>query len=83
MLKEHGIIALWVFGSVARGDARVDSNIDLFAKFDPWVRLSLVGLVSPRTELSELLGSSADLVERSALRLAVRETAEREAVRVL
>ncbi len=82
-LKEHGMTGLWVFGSVVRGDARADSDVDLFAEFDPNARLSLVSLASLRAELSELLGSSADLVERSALRLTVRETAEREAVRVL
>ncbi|WP_428391769.1 nucleotidyltransferase family protein [Lichenicoccus sp.] len=82
-LKAHGMTALWVFGSVARGTARADSDIDLFAEFNSKARLSLVGLASLRAELSELLGSSADLVERSALHASVRESAEREAVRVL
>jgi len=82
-LKQRGIIGLWVFGSVARGDARADSDVDLLAEFAPGAHLSLVGLASLRAELSDLLGASADLVERSALRATVREAAEREAVRVL
>ncbi len=79
-LKSRGIAGLMVFGSVARGEARPGSDVDLLAEFDPGVRLSLVGLASLRAELSDLLGTPADLVERSALRPGVREAAEREAV---
>jgi predicted nucleotidyltransferase len=82
-LRRRGITGLWVFGSVSRGDARADSDVDLVAEFDPSVRLSLVGLASLRAELSDLLGVPADLVERGALHAAVHEAVEREAIRVL
>jgi predicted nucleotidyltransferase len=82
-LRGRGITGLWVFGSVARGDAHPGSDVDLFAEFDPDIRLSLVGLASLRAELSELLGAEADLAERNTLRPAIRAAAEREAVRVL
>lgn len=82
-LMQRGITGLWVFGSVARGDARADSDVDLLAEFDAGAPLSLVGLASLRGELSDLLGAPADLVERGMLRPAVREAADREAVRVL
>jgi predicted nucleotidyltransferase len=82
-LRARGVTGLWVFGSVARGEAHPDSDVDLLAEFAPGTRLSLVGLASLRAELSDLLGAPADLMERGALRPAVREAAEREAVRVL
>ena len=75
--------SLWVFGSVARGDARPDGDVDLLAQFDLNASLSLVGLALLRADLSDLLEAPADLVERDVLRPAVREAAEREAVRVL
>ena len=81
-LKQRGLVRLWVFGSVARGAARADSDVDLMAEFDPAAEMSLVGLASLRADLSDLLHASADLVERSALRPAVRAAADREAVRV-
>ena len=81
-LKQRGLVGLWVFGSVARGDARADSDVDLMAEFDPAAEMSLVGLASLRADLSDLLHAPADLVERGALRLTVRAAADREAVRV-
>lgn len=83
LLRHRGMTGLWIFGSVARGDARVDSDIDLMAEFAPSANLSLVSLASLRAELSELLGAPADLVEREALYPAVRGAAEREGVRAL
>jgi predicted nucleotidyltransferase len=80
-LRTRGIASLSVFGSVARGDAQLGSDIDLLVDLDPTMPLSLVGLASLRAELSELLAAPVDLVEREALRPAVRQTAEREAVK--
>jgi predicted nucleotidyltransferase len=71
----------WVFGSVARGDANPGSDIDLLADLDPMMPLSLVGLASLHAELSELLAAPVDLAEREVLRPAVRQTAERDAVK--
>ena len=80
-LRARGIASLSVFGSVARGDTRPGSDVDLLADLDPAAHLSLVGLSSLRADLSDLLGAPADLVERGALRPGGREAAEREAVR--
>lgn len=83
LLEDRGVAGLWVFGSVARGEAGRDSDVDLFADFRPDRRPSLVGLSSLRADLSDLLGATADVVERAMLHPRVREAAERDAVRVL
>jgi predicted nucleotidyltransferase len=80
-LRRRGIAGLWVFGSVARGEARPDSDVDLVAEFDPVARVSLTGLASLRADLSDMLATPADLAEWRILRPPVRERAEREAVR--
>jgi predicted nucleotidyltransferase len=82
-LTARGVTGLWVFGSVARGDAQADSDIDLLAEFDAKAPVSIVSLASLRAELSELLGVPADLVERRLLNPALRQTADRDAVQVL
>jgi predicted nucleotidyltransferase len=81
-LQRCGIASLWVFGSVVRGDAHAGSDVDLFAEFDPDVKLSHVRLSSLRAELEDLLSAPVDLVERSTFHPEVSETAERDAVQV-
>ena len=81
-LRARGVAGLLVFGSVARGDARAGSDVDLLADFAAGAGPSLVGLASLRADLADALGVPADLVDRAALRPDVLAEAEQEAVRV-
>ena len=80
--RSAGVSRVRVFGSVARGEAKLDSDIDLIAEFAPEARLSLTGLASLRADLAGLLGASVDLAEWAILKPPVREQAERDAVQV-
>jgi uncharacterized protein len=55
-----------VFGSVARGEARPDSDLDLLVDFEPGA--SLLDHVGLFQDLEELLGVGVDVVTRSALK---------------
>ena len=79
-LRRRGIAGLWVFGSVARGEARLDSDVDLVTEFDPAARVSLTGLSSLRADLADLLGAPVDFAEWDILRQPVLDRARREAV---
>ena len=81
-LKKKGVEHLYVFGSVARGDARVDSDVDVAIDVDPDSRLSLVTQASIGGDLEELLQRRVDIGTRTSLRPSLREDFEREAVRV-
>jgi predicted nucleotidyltransferase len=55
-----------VFGSVARGEARPGSDLDLLVDFEPGA--SLLDHVGLFQDLEELLGVGVDVVTRSALK---------------
>lgn len=68
LCRRWRIEELSVFGSVARGSERTDSDVDLLVTFDPDAPWSTLDLVDLREELAGLFGRSVDLVEERAIR---------------
>jgi uncharacterized protein len=54
--QKHHIRRLSVFGSVLKGTARADSDLDLLVDFEPGFVPGLIGLASMELELSQMLG---------------------------
>ena len=81
-LQQRGIASLALFGSMARGEAGPDSDIDLLVDIAPGYPFSLVDLASLKNLLSDRLGREADVVTREGLNPAIREQILREAERV-
>ena len=81
-LEARGIAELYVFGSLVRGEAGIDSDVDLAVVFPPHVRPSLTSLASLRAELAAELGCRVDLVELRSLRPQLRAEFDRDAVQV-
>ncbi len=81
-LRARGAAALRVFGSVARGDARPDSDVDLTLDFAPGTEPSLLEIAHLKEEIEEALGRPVDLGERSAMSPRVAASAERDLIRV-
>ena len=79
-LEQLGVRTMSVFGSIARGDNRPGSDVDILvefsgkATFDRYMELKFF--------LEDLLGVSVDLVTEKALRPEMRPMVEREAIRV-
>lgn len=76
----HGATNVRVFGSVARGDDRADSDVDLLVKMAD--DRSLVDLVGLEQELEELLRRKVDVLTDGSIhpRLRSRITAEARAL---
>ncbi len=75
---EHGARQVSIFGSVARGEATKDSDLDLLVRLDPG--RSLLDLVAIKQDLEEMLGCEVDVVTEASLRPYIREQVLREAV---
>ena len=71
-----------LFGSVARGDATSDSDIDLLVDLLPSGGNELLRVSGIAEELSELVGSRVDVVAASLLRGEVSSSALADAVAV-
>lgn len=79
--RRHGVVAVSLFGSFARGDAGLSSDLDVLVEFEQGC--SLFDLVRLERELSEALGLDVDVVTPNSLHPLIRERVLEEMVRVL
>ena len=80
-LHRAGVARLYLFGSVARQEARPDSDVDLFFDTDN-PRFSLIELVDVQDRVTDILGTETDVMTRASLHPMLRHSIEAEAVRV-
>jgi len=74
-----GIETVFLFGSVARGDAGPQSDVDVFFDRRPSMGWEIVGIYE---RLAELIGGKVDVVDRLGLHPRLKKRIEAEAVRV-
>ncbi len=80
LCRRHGIRRLSLFGSVLKGTARPDSDVDLLVEFEPRSVSGLLGMAAIEAELSELLsGRRVDLRTPQDLSRYFRDEVERTA----
>ena len=79
-LKAAGVLHLRLFGSIARGQANAESDVDLVAEFDRSRRLTLLQMVSIENRLTDLLGVRVDLAPLHAMKDKVRQRALHDAI---
>jgi predicted nucleotidyltransferase len=80
-LRKAGIRHLSLFGSVARGDAEDESDVDLAAELDPDAGIGLFALGALERRLANLVGRKVDLlpepVEKPRLRTNIEQDRRR------
>ncbi len=78
--KEYGVTGLSIFGSLARGDNKKDSDIDILVDMPPKIIL----LFRLNAFLEKLLNASVDLVRRhSHLSIKFQNQISQDAITVL
>ena len=78
LAAKYGASDIRIFGSVARGTADTDSDIDFLVDLEPgWSLFDLGGLL---TDLQQLLGRNVDVITPAGLRPKFRRRVLKEAV---
>lgn len=77
MLDGYGVARIGVFGSVARGEAGPDSDVDVLVEFKPDQHPGL-GFFALRDRLAGLFGTDVDLATSSTLHRLMRDRVLRE-----
>lgn len=78
LAEKYGARNVRLFGSVARGEARLDSDVDFLVELE--TGRSLFDLGGFLSELRALLGVEVDVVTENGLRSRIRERVLKEAV---
>jgi hypothetical protein len=72
LCRQNDVSKIGVFGSMARGEATEQSDIDLIVEFSK--RKSLLALVTLERKMSETLGRRVDLLTEAAISPYLRDT---------
>jgi predicted nucleotidyltransferase len=78
IVRRHHGVAVAVFGSVARGDDRLGSDLDFLVELDPDARP--IEILSIGVALEEALGVQVDVVTPESLRANIRAAVLAEAI---
>jgi uncharacterized protein len=79
-LYQMGVVSLAIFGSVARDEARTDSDVDVLVEFA--LPVTFDRYMDIKLYLEDLLQLPVDLVTSSSLKPQLKAVVEREAIRV-
>ena len=80
LAAQRGLRDLAAFGSVARGDSRADSDIDLIVRTPKGT--TIIELVSFAELLSKVLGRHVDVITYGSLKRGIDDDIRRELVRL-
>ena len=79
-LRELGVSHAAVFGSVARGEAGTDSDIDILVDLDPLRPMGIFEYARVKLYINEMFGGAGDVVNRRTLKPLLRDSILRDAV---
>lgn len=81
VLEKNGVKRAALFGSVVRGEATEESDIDILVEFEG--RKSLLDLAGLQIEIQELLGKKVDVLTYGSLHPLLKDRILKEQVVIL
>jgi predicted nucleotidyltransferase len=80
-LRAEGVSHVYLFGSVARGEADEKSDVDLFYDYD-LERFGFLQFMRIRELAPEIFGRAVDIMPRDGIHPLIRPKVEQPAIRV-
>lgn len=81
-LKQYNPISIGIFGSYARGENTLNSDMDILIEFKN--SPSLLTLIRIENELSDILGIKVDLVTKGAIKnTRIRKSIKKDIINIL
>ena len=79
-LRARGVLHAAIFGSVARGETRPESDLDILVEIDGAKRIGLFGYAGLCEDIRELFPSRVDVVDKKSIKPRLRDAILGEAV---
>jgi uncharacterized protein len=79
-LRSKGVRHAALFGSIARGDNRPDSDIDILIDIDPAAGVTIFDYVALKDFISSLFEGPVDVIDREALKPHLRQLSAQDTV---
>lgn len=67
-LATQPVLKAWLFGSYARGEQTLESDVDILVALDKTTHIGLFGFTQIYLDLQDLLNKEVDLVEEGTLK---------------
>ena len=79
-MRARGVAHAAVFGSVARGESRIDSDLDILVEFEPGTEGTIYDYVAFKEYVAALFTGPVDVIDRAALKPHLRGPVARDLV---
>jgi predicted nucleotidyltransferase len=79
-LRARGIQHAGIFGSIARGEAKPQSDIDVLVDLDPMLPITIYDYVGIQEEVARLFSQPVDVIDSAGLRPRMRTVVTRDLV---
>jgi hypothetical protein len=80
LVEKYQIKEMWIFGSIARGEQKKGSDVDILVDFNKVP--DLLKFIEIERELKTIVGIEVDLVRKQALRPELRDKILNEVIKV-